>query len=182
MLKKRFLFLSLALALLLTSVTGAPALAAKPAAFNASGVIDYITPGDVVPAGKFNEDTQDSASGRWRVIERELGGTLSGDIGGPFTFVYKANVEKATQAGNFQGTMTVGDYLVRVNGKSLPIEFAGWYGPYPLYTLTLEGNWTFIDGAKGTGDLVASMTFIPTPDGHIAFIVGSDISMFGQWH
>lgn len=179
--KRRLLFISLALALVLTTLMPSLVLAAKPVAFKAGGIITDISPGNVLPAGKLDEDTGNSASGRWRVVEREIRGTLSGDIGGDFLFTYKANVELATQAGNFHGTLGVGDYTMKVEGESLPIEFAGWYGPYPLFTLTLEGNWTFIDGANGNGVLDASATFVPTPAGHIAFIVASDFTLTGQW-
>jgi hypothetical protein len=128
--KKRLGFISLVLVLMLTALMPTSVVAAKPAKFadfNASGVITYITGGDVLPAGK---------SGRWRVIERELGGQLSGDINGDFALVYKANVELATQAGNLQGTLQTGSYSLKVNGTIEPLQFYGWYID-PVYGIPL---------------------------------------------
>ncbi len=175
---KKRLLISLTLALLLTALMPATVSAAKPPLkfvnFNASGVITYITGGNVLPAGD---------SGRWRVIERELGGQLSGDINGAFTLNYKANVELATQAGNLQGILVADPYCIKVNGKIAPLEFYGWYVPgiIPLYYLEIEGNWVFKDGAQGNGDFTAWAIFIPTPDGHVAYIVASSFDMTGKW-
>ena len=102
MMKRKILMVGLVLALTLTLVMPATALAAKPAEFTASGVIIDITTGEDViefPAGN---------SGRWVVQERMIGGVLTeGDIGGGFTLTYKANVVLETQAGNFHGEMVV---------------------------------------------------------------------------
>ena len=177
--KKRSLFVSLVLISVLTALMPTAALAAKPTKFvdfNASGVITYITGGDVLPAGD---------SGRWRVIERELDGQLSGDINGSFALAYKANVELATQAGNLQGTLVADQYSIKVNGTIQPLEFYGWYiDPVygiPLYYLEINGSWTFADGAQGNGDFAAYAIFIPTPDGHVYAIVASGFDMTGKW-
>ncbi|MFC1969180.1 hypothetical protein ACFLVF_01655 [Chloroflexota bacterium] len=178
--------LSLVLALVLANVVSVTALAAKPVPFLASGGITSITPGDVMPAGQ---------SGRWRVIERELTVNLFGDIGGAegieSTMTYKANVELATQAGNLHGTLEAGSYVAKVNGKIEPVEFVGWYLPpgvhsdypagIPLYKLTFGGHLTFTDGAKGQGDFKGWAVFVPTPEGHVAFITGSSFTMTGKW-
>ena len=172
--KMRVLFTSLALALVLTILMPAAALAAKPVSFGASGIITYISPGTVIPAGE---------SGRWRVVERELSGTfLSGNIHGNFTMTYKANVELLTQAGNLQGTLKAGPYILKLNGKIQPLVFAGWFAPgIPLYQLTINGRWTFTDGAKGQGDFSAWAIFVPTPEGHVAFITESAFDLTGKW-
>lgn len=116
-----------------------------------------------------------------RVIERELDGTLSGDINGDFILAYKANVELATQAGNLQGTLVTDKYSIKVDGKIAPLQFYGWYGPYPLYYLEIDGTWQFKDGAQGNGDFAAWTIFIPTPEGHVAAIIYSGFDMTGKW-
>jgi hypothetical protein len=162
------------IAVVLTLLTAVPALAAKPTAFNASGTISAISPGTVFPAGE---------SDRWRVVERDITGTLSGDINGDFTMTYRANIESVeTQAGNFHGTLDVDTYRFRVNGTSEPLEFIAWFAPgIPLYKSVIYGRWTFLEGANGTGDFNAYSIFIPTPDGHVAYIVNSAFIMTGQW-
>jgi len=173
--RKRLLFISLVLALVLTTLVPAAALAAKPVPFIATGTISYISPGTVLPAGE---------SGRYRVVERELGGTLSGDIGGEvgtdFTMTYKANVELATQAGNLHGTLEAGPYVAKVNGKIEPLE---WLGP-PYASpalLTIEGHWTFINGARGQGDFEAWAIVILNELGHVVWIPDSSFTMTGKW-
>jgi len=180
--RKRLLFMSLALALVLTALTPAVALAAKPVPFEAEGSISGITPGDVFPAGK---------SGRYVVAEREITGTLGGDISGDFTLTYKANVELATQAGNLHGTLEAGESVLNVNGKIEPLVFAGWYIPpgahpaypdgIPLYQLTISGHWNFLEGARGQGDFDAWAIFVPTPAGHVGSIVASSFKLTGKW-
>ena len=175
MLRKRLLFMSLALALVLTALTPAVALAAKPAEFNATGTIGDISDGTVFPAGD---------SGRWRVVEREIVGILGedGDISGDFTLTYKANVELATQAGNLHGTLAMDDgpYVLNVNGKIEPLEWLGDPFASPA-KLTISGHWNFIEGAKGQGDFDAWAIFVPTPEGHVAFIVASSFKLTGKW-
>ncbi len=198
--RKKVLFISLALALLLTTFMPAAALAAKPPPkvedFNATGAITYITPGDVKPAGN---------SGRFVVVERELGGALSGAINGAYTLTYKANVELATQAGTLHGTLEAGSYVLQVNGTIEPLQpysgtlypFIGWFevpgfgvvpiyyvpgfGLYPIFELEINGQWTIVDGAQGNGDFKAYAAFIPTPEGHVAYIVDSAFGMTGKW-
>jgi hypothetical protein len=65
--------------------------------FSASGAIEAINPGNVKPAGK---------SDRFIVEERQVSGRLSGDLSGPFTLTYAANVPIATQSGQLHGTMS----------------------------------------------------------------------------
>ncbi|MBI4334266.1 MAG: hypothetical protein HY673_23665 [Chloroflexi bacterium] len=162
--------------LVLLSVNALPALAAKPVDFDAAGVITSISPGDVAPVGD---------SGKWRVILREIGGTLSGDINGAFKMKYKANVD-STQSGNLHGRVDVGDYRLNVNGKIKPVEFVGFYshpvyGPVPLLKIELSGHWNFIEGEQGEGQWQAWAIFIPTPDGHVGLITASGFNLSGQW-
>lgn len=162
------------LAVMLVTLMPATALAAKPTSFNASGTITYISPGTVFPAGK---------SDRWVVAERELTGSLSGDISGDFTMTYKANVESVqTQAGNLHGRLEVSPYVLEVNGELQPAEFVGWFAPgIPLYQGIFNGRWTFTQGARGNGDFDACVIFVPTPEGHVGYIVDGDFTMSGQW-
>lgn len=169
--KKRLLIISLVFALLLALAPGA-ALAAKPVDFYAAGTISGISPGDVVAAGE---------SGRWRVIERELTGELSGDVSGDFTMIYKANVELATQAGNFHGTMTVGSSEFKVNGQIQPLEMVPVSADVYLPKLTINGHWTAGEGVRGNGDFVGWLIFIPNSEGHVDTILASSLTMTGQW-
>lgn len=178
--KRKLLFISLALGLVLATLMPAPVLAAKPTAskfvdFNAGGFITGITDGIVKPAG---------SSGRFIVQERDINGVLSGDIGGTsgslFTLSYKANVALATQAGNLHGTLKVDSYSLEVNGTIEPLGFVP-VGPYLLPLLTISGQWTFIGGAQGNGDFIAYAVFVPDEFGHVLLIVDSGISMTGKW-
>ncbi len=185
--RKRLFFISLALALVLTTLMPAAALATKPGleGFEASGTIAYITPGKVLPAGK---------TGKWVVVERELGGSLSGDINGAFTMDYKAIVESLlTQAGTLHGTLAMddGSYVLQVKGEIQPLVWEGWYLPpgvdpdypdgIPYLRLTIGGEWRFTNGTWGRGDFEAWAIFIPTAEGHVGFITASDFTMTGQW-
>ena len=198
--RKKALFISLALALVLTTLMPATTLAAKPVMqdFNATGTIDAITPGKVIEAG---------TTGKWVVVERELTGSLSGDISGTFNMNYHAMVESIyTQAGDLQGWLTVDDgSRVRVKGTIEPLDlywgdkypFITWYdlpgfglvrlyyvpdiGVVPLFYLEINGQWTIVDGAQGNGDFTAYAIFIPTPEGHVYAIVDSAFVMTGKW-
>ena len=169
---KKIFYVSLILALAITTFMPVPAIAAEP--FSADGTIDYISPGTVYPAG---------ASGRWIVAERELLGTLSGDINGQYTITFKANIESInTQAGNFHGTLLVDTYSLKVNGRIDPLEFVEWYAPgVPIYKLTISGHWAFTNGTQGRGDFDGYASFIPTPEGHVGYVVDSSFTMDGHW-
>lgn len=181
--KRRLLFISLALAVVATASIWAAALAAKPVPFSASGTVDNISDGDVFPAGE---------SGRWVVAERELTGTLSGDINGEFTMTYKANVELETQAGRLHGTLEVGSHVIKVNGEVEPLTQVGviyWevepdvWMDMPKLKLTLGGHFTFINGAQGNGEFDADVVFVPTLDGHVDAVLSDEsaINMSGNW-
>ena len=171
--KRGLLFISLALALVLTLLMPGTALAAKPSSFASTGIVTYILPGTVVPAGE---------SDRWIVVERELGGAfLSGDISGNFTMVYKADVELSTQAGNLQGTVEAEPYAFKVNGNIQPLEMVPTPLGIDLPKLTINGRWMFTDGARGEGSFDAWVIFIPTPEGHVGSIVASTFSLTGRW-
>ncbi len=169
--RKRLLFTGLVLALVLTTLVPAAAMAAKPVPFSASGTISYISPGTVLPAGE---------SGRYRVGERELGGTLSEDISGSFTMTYRGNFDVNTQAGTFHGTVDADSYVLKVDGRVHPLELVT-EGPYAgLPKLTISGRWSFTEGAKGQGALDAWAIFIPI-DGHVGPILASEFTLEGKW-
>ena len=157
--KRRILFISLVLVLMLTALVPSTALAAKPQTFNAGGAIDYIEAtvieDNAFPAGN---------SGRWRVVDREIAGELSGDVSGRFVMTYKANIESAdTQAGNFNGVLDVGEYSFKVNGKTQPVEVIAWLvpGQIPyLLQLTMAGHWS-TQGARGSGVFSGAVVFEP---------------------
>lgn len=194
--KKKVVLILLTLVLVLAFSMPTVALAKAPVALNANGVIASIDEGTVFPAGN---------SGRYVVASRTILGTLTGDINGDFTLNYKANVELATQAGNLHGTLQTASTSLEVNGTIQPLQlyygniyyFYGWYyssnfgwvrlyyvpdvGVVPLFYLEINGHWTALDGAKGNGDFTASVIFVPTPDGHVAFVVpGSQLTMTGK--
>lgn len=169
------LFISLMLALIMMALAPATALAAKPQLFYAEGGITYIEDtiiGDnAFPAGN---------SGRWRVVGREMGGELSGDINGSFLLTYKANVELATQAGNLHGDLVAGGNNFKVNGKIQPLEMVETYPGVYLPKLTIDGQWS-LQGARGNGEFYGWVIFIPDEYGHVVMIVASSFVMTGQW-
>ena len=169
---KNRIIIGLVAAVLMVALLPSAVFAAKPVPFSAGGGVTGISDGTVFPAGK---------SGRWVVVERDITGVLSGDIEGSFDLTYKANVEMATQAGNLHGTMTVDDYVLNVNGSIQPFELVPISSIIFLPKLTISGHWNFISGAEGTGEFTAWAIFVPTPDGHVAFIVASEFTMTGQW-
>ncbi len=168
---KKALFISLALVIALTAFMPAPAMAAKPVPFNAGGTITYITAGTVKPAGD---------SGRFVVVEREIQGSMSGNVTGTFAMAYKANVELATQAGNLHGTIKVEGKTLNVNGKIAPLTFVP-YGPYLLPKLDISGHWNFTGNAEGQGDFTAWAIFMPDPDGHVETFIASSFTLTGQY-
>lgn len=167
---KRLLMIGVIPVLLLVLAQG-NILAAKPAAFSATGTISGISPGDVAAAGE---------SGRWRITERELTGELSGDVGGTFVMSYKGNVELVTQAGDFHGTLATASMTFGVNGKIQPLEMAPIGNGVYLPKLTFSGHWAGTEGICGNGEFSGWLIFVPSQDGHVATIVASSFDMSGQ--
>jgi len=173
--KRRMVFISLALVLALTMLIPGAALAGKPQPFYAAGVItgieDTVIGENAFPAGE---------SGRWRVIDREITGQLSGDVSGDFVMNYRANVELATQAGNLHGNLVAGDDSFKVNGKIQPLEIV--MSPLGIYLpkLTINGQWSLDGKGPGTGDFEAWVIFIPDEYGHVVMIIASSFVMEGK--
>lgn len=174
--KRRLLFVSLALVLMLMALAPT-ALAAKPQPFYAAGVItgieDTVIGDNAFPAGD---------SGRWRVVDRQIEGELlSGDITGSFLMTYKADVELVTQAGNLHGTLETGGYTFRVNGKIQPLEMVPSPLGVDLPKLTISGHWSLVAGSgPGQGNFDAWVIFIPDEYGHVVAIVASSFVMDGN--
>ena len=177
--KRKILLIGLTVALALVLLVPTAAFAAKPVAFLASGTISSISPGDVQPAGN---------SGRWIVHERDLYGTISGDINGDYVLNYRATVDE-NQEGNLAGKLTVQGqdvYNLSINGKSQPMEFV-WFEPFNTYLprLSINGKWAFIKGEQGQGTFEAWFVFIPYIDEqgnvHVGQIVSSALEMTGKW-
>ncbi len=121
----------------------------------------------------------------WRVIERQVFGSISGDINGDFTMTYEGVFNLATQAGPFKGTFTVDglDKVFKLNGFSQPLELVEVPTPYGLLTLpkiSLGGRWVISDGAIGAGSFDAWVIFIPI-DGHVGPIIASAFTMSGSY-
>ena len=179
--KRRLLLISLALVMMLMALAPATALAAKPQSLRAAGEINYIE-ATVIGDNAFTAGN----SGRWRVVGREIGGELSGDINGSFLMTYKANIESTeTQAGNLHGTLDVGEYSFKVNGKIQPLKLVGVVeiapGLYaPKLELAINGHWN-LSGRKGNGAFNAWVIFIPDENGHVASILASSFTMDGKW-
>lgn len=172
--KRRMLFISLMLALVLTALMPGVALAAKPQPFYAAGVItgieDTIIGENAFSAGE---------SGRWRVVDRDITGQLSGDISGSFVMTYRANVELATQAGNLHGNLVAGDAGFRINGKIQPLEMVPTPLGIDLPKLTITGHWNLDGKGSGNGDFEAWVIFVPDEYGHVVMIIASSFVMEG---
>ncbi|MEK7849067.1 MAG: hypothetical protein AAB270_09105 [Chloroflexota bacterium] len=139
--------------------------------FSASGPVLTIDQGTVFPAGY---------SGRFVVVERTVSGELSGDLNGPFTFVYGSNVPISTQSGQVHGRLSVGAYEAAVEGKSSLLLGPGIAigpdgGPLAVVViLGVSGSLAFTSGAQGQGDFTATVTAAIDPTtGHILFVVPS---------
>lgn len=181
---KRYLFIGLILVTLLTALMPTAALAAAPPVpFSASGSVNYISAGTVYPVGN---------TGKWRVVERDITGTMSGNITGDYVLTYSAIIDSLlTQSGNLHGKMKVSeDYELQVNGQIAPMQFVRYMefppasGNYvPVFELIITGKWAFLKDAQGQGTFNSTVHFVPTPDGHVAFVIPdeSSFNMFGKW-
>ncbi len=171
--RRKLLLMVLTQVLVLSMLMPATALAAKPVPLEASGIVTSMSSGTVFPAGE---------SGRWVVVERELGGTfLTGDMSGDFTLTYQANVELSTQAGNLHGTLETGSSVLKLSGAIQPLEMVPTPFGFDLPKLTINGRWASTNGMQAKGNFDAWVIFIPTPDGHVAQIVDSAINLSGNW-
>jgi hypothetical protein len=167
--KKRQLLISLVLGLFLVALIPGVALGAKPVAFGATGDISYLEPPlDLIQSGKMFTAGE---SGRWVVASRYLKGNFYGDtIPGEFIMTYKANVT-SVEVGNLHGTLKVGVYTLKVNGKVDLLEA-------DPKTIWISGHWTFIEGAKGHGEFTAVLVLKPDEQ---PIRTKSQITLTGKW-
>lgn len=188
--RRRLLITSLVLALALTVLPPAVALACGEfdAPFNCEGVINEIEPTII------GENVFPLPDGTWLVVDREIWGSFnSGDVIGPFTLTYDAIIESAwTQVGTFEGTILAWDdededsRIFEVTGSLEPVEIVS-EGPFAgLPKVTVHGQWSLIedDEVYGIGDLEAWAIFIPDwIDGqpHVGEIVDSSFTLTGYW-
>lgn len=174
---KKVLVISLLLAMVMSMLVPAAAMAAGPAsaAFGAQGYLTGIDTGSVKPLGN---------SGKWLVRDRTIPGQfVGGDLGSAaFTLTYGGVFELATQAGNLVGTLRTGDSVLLVTGQVAPLSFVP--APVPggyLPALTIAGHWVGTSGVKANGTFQAYMVFVPTADGHVDYIIDSGFMMTGKY-
>jgi hypothetical protein len=171
---KKLLVIGLVLAMMLTLILPSTAMAAKPAALNASGALTSIDDGITQQLGD---------SGKWLVSDRHIQGTfVDSDLEGNFTLTYGGVFDLATQAGHLSGRMEVDSKSFVVTGKVAPYTFVSWYAEgIPILQLSIAGNWNCLKGGKGNGTFTSVMYFIPTADGHVyAVLPGSSFVMTGK--
>lgn len=198
---KKMLAISLILALMMSLVLTPAAATAGPLSFSGTGSIYYISEGD---ASSPETVLQCGSSDNWHVTDRIVKGTFDedGNVSGDFTMVYsgvfKMNYEKfisgnsqGYQSGNFYGSLTMDDNsaIFKLNGKVSPMSLTpvGYYpvgnDMVPIMELAITGSWNLQQGGTGNGDFNASIKFVPTPDGHIYFVVPnlSHFTMTGKY-
>jgi len=181
--KKKILMMGMVLALVLTVVTPATAMAAKtPPLPVTTGEIIAITPGDVFPAGN---------SDRWVVKNRDIVIDFgAGDsLQGYYFLTYHTNVvvdveDEILQAGNLQGFLRqflgynpdtgdpiLSDKVLNVRGTISPAELMSPVGNIPIelpggptilisaaaYSIDIEGKWTFTSGGVGNGTFAGTI-------------------------
>ncbi len=169
----KLLSLGVMLALALTIIAPVPVGAApRLASFEAHATIDEITTGTVSPLyGDW-----------WLVSNREVIGTMSGDICGDYALVYQGVFQLLSQAGVLRGNLDVGTYQMQVRAATQPLEmvFVPEYG-VELPRLTISGAFTFQDGTSGAGTINASAVLLLDTGGHVLGIVSSEVTLQGKW-
>ncbi len=185
---KKWITISLILSLLSVVLMPLPVVASDTASMSASGVITGISEPVEFTTGN---------GGNIKVISRDIYGSFTTvnildddgipddeDILGDFVMNYKANIELATQSGNFSGTLTSGIYMFRVNGYIQPVQLVPVPSSPGAFTgiSTSTGQWTLKGDDNSHGTFTATVYFVPTPDGHVAYVLpGSTFSMIGVW-
>jgi hypothetical protein len=168
----RILIISLALAMAVILLLPAVAAASGPAGFSANGDITGISRTEVglnaFPLGN---------SGNWRVVDREITGSLTGDLVGEYTLTYEGVFDIRTQAGCFTGILKSGDCILSLNGKVSPLTFSEMGAP----KLEINGHWKGTSGIHAKGDFSAWLIFLPDVNGHIETILASSFSMSGKY-
>jgi len=196
--KKRVLFIGLALTFAMTIIMPTAVTAKGLEDFHADGKVVAIDEGNVVAAGQ---------SGRWIVKDRHLYGYfISGDMEGTFVMTYHANIQSTTtQAGNLQGVLVAGECELNVTGTASPavpidnetglpvlspdVYIDGTLGVVADFLLEIDGSWAMKKESIGNGtfeaDIVAQICFDQTSEDYL-HIVGfkeddSYFSLDGHW-
>ncbi len=178
--KRRIAVFSLVLVVALLAVLPGTALAGK-APFSAAGVITGIEQ-TVVGENAFPLGN----SGKWLVRDRDIYGSLEGDIQDDFTLTYGGIFSIQTQAGCLAGTMTAGSRTFFVVGTIAPYQpVPTEYGDLPR--LDISGYWTEKSArqfgryhGRQTGMFSAWLIFVPDEQGHVVQIVASSFEMNGR--
>jgi hypothetical protein len=162
MLKKRGLLAVMVAVLLAVAVPTAAMAAGPKTPFAATGTVEFIDEGNVDAAGN---------SGRFVVRDRTVAGTFSGDLAGPYTFVFDTNVPLLTQSGQVHGTLSAGGRVANVRGSSNlaggpRIALHPLFGPVPYAAIAMGGKLTFTQGSVGNGNLSAVAWVMLDLDGH----------------
>ena len=113
--------------------------------FSATAAIEYIGEGTVIPVGDL-----------WLVIDRPMGGSISGDVDGDWEFVYNGLIEH-DQSGIVRGTTTFttgeGDIISRMTAvlePVLPIGYTIIDGQvHPVVSQKIKGIFRFLEGTDG---------------------------------
>jgi hypothetical protein len=87
----------------------------------------------------------------------------------------------ATQAGNFEGTLKVESYDLKVHGKIAPLEMVPTPFGFYLPKLSLSGRWNIVGGTPGSGTIEAWLIFVPTANGLVGTILFSSFNLTGKW-
>ncbi len=170
----KLLSLGIILALTLTVFAPIPVSAApRFVPFKASATIGEITTGTVSPLyGDW-----------WLVIDREVSGTMCGNLSGNYALVYQGVFQLQSQAGVLQGNLSVGNCEMEVHAVTQPLEmvYVPEYGT-ELPQMTINGTWTFQEGATGAGIINATAILLLDPvTGHVLAVVSSDVTLQGKW-
>jgi len=152
--------------------------------FSATGTIETIDTGDVVPL---------PVMGLFLVNNRTITGTLTGSISGPYTIVYSSRtpVPIETQSALFGGSLTAGAdvlrLLVATQTGLTPVECPEPDGLTCIQAgsrnfvpgLLLAGTWHYAAGGRGQGHLTGWLIPRLSPDGHVVGIIASAIALTG---
>lgn len=181
--KRRIAIFSLVLVLALIAVLPGAALAGNSSrgSFSATGVITGIERTDVGENAFPLGDT-----GKWLVKDRDIYGSIKGDIQGDFTLTYSGIFSIETQAGCMAGTMTMiaGSRTFFVVGTIDPLQGVSVPGYGELPKLDISGYWTEKSArqygrfsGRQTGTFSAWVVFVPVDGGHVGPIIDSSFEM-----
>ncbi len=155
-------------------VPAATALPNAPAVVYSTGIITSIDEGTVsqIP------DPSYPFGFYWNVQNRHVALSLSGrTLSGDFVLTYSGKFD-AFQGGSLTGVMKGDHKEFAITGNTTDVNpnapLAFTPEGYPMYPLSISGDWKGTEGSRDAGTFTGIVVFIPTPDGqHIAAIVPS---------